>query len=89
MIEQFSASKEKFDQIERASVLYDSRWIKQHVKSNISENDFEDQVFELEKQNLINRNQFRDIMREFRALRDKAKEKEKISASYDTKWVKK
>ena len=45
------------------------------MKSNISENDFEDQVFELEKQNLINRNQLRDIIREFRGLRDKAKEK--------------
>lgn len=79
MIEQFSASKDR-------SADFDSKWIKKQVKSNISEDDFENNVFDQVNQNFISPDQCKDISREFRKLREKAKEE---AQSYDTKWVKK
>ena len=89
MIEQFSASKDRIDQIARSSADFDSKWIKKQVKSKISEYDFEENVYDLVTKNFITLDQCKDIVREFRNLREKAKEKAKISESYDTKWVKK
>ena len=84
--------KEQKQSLEKQSsqVYLDPKWVEERARSNISLEEFEDFLENLEGEGKLKGNELLDLLKRFKNLRKQLEEeKQKAPQKYDQNWVEK
>ena len=69
-------------------VSFDSKWVEDHARSNISQEEFENTLYDLENKGKLKWNEFRELNKKFKNIRRQMEEeKQKVLLKYNSNWV--